>query len=242
VGVVAITGRVGRSFGFRYHRDRALPQSSSRINEFAHPIAQPGAAREPGPAFSVTCVSEFREFSLRSPTLSGWVGALQAFALSYAPTLMKLVSYSELAKLRLTDFVGRDLDIELEESGMIGLLGLGGWERLGESAFEWRQGEPYQTAGISLDLSDTSILSQEAAHRIIERTGLPVFRGMTAAALLEAFGQPETDKVGKSGERFLRFVYGADEQYLFGCTVDHRNGLNYLFLARKDYCDDDDSL
>jgi len=155
---------------------------------------------------------------------------------------MKLASYAELAKLRLKDFVDGDLDIELEESGMIGLVGLGGWERLGKSAFEWRQGEPYQTAGISLDLSDALMVSGKVSSRIIESIGLPVHRGMTLPALIEAFGQPETDKPGRPGERFLRFICGTEEQYLFGCTVDQRDGLNYLFLVRKDYSDEDDSI
>ena len=155
---------------------------------------------------------------------------------------MTLVSYTDLAKMRLQDFVGRDVELELEESGLVTLVGLGGYEGLGETRFCWRQGEPYQTAGIGVDLGPKSLLPQPVAERIIASLGLAVRRGLRVAELVSIFGTPETDKPGRSGARLLRFICGGQEQYLFGCVVDDQRGLVDFFLARKDYCDEDDSI
>jgi hypothetical protein len=65
---------------------------------------------------------------------------------------------------------------------------------------------------------------------------------MSVAALVSIFGAPETDKLGRPGARLLRFVCGGQEQYLFGCVVDDHRGLENFFLARKDYCDEGDSI
>lgn len=92
---------------------------------------------------------------------------------------MQLISYADLAKVRLQDYVDEDGEIEVEESGMIGLVGLGGWERLGETYFTWRQGEDFQTAGIELDFGPDSLLPRAAADQILERLGIPVRAGAT---------------------------------------------------------------
>jgi hypothetical protein len=155
---------------------------------------------------------------------------------------MKLISYTDLAKMRLRNFVGKDVELEMEESGWVTLVGLGGYEGLGETRFCWRQGEPYQTAGVDVDLGLESLLPQPVAERIIASLGLPIRRGMGVAELVSIFGAPESDKSGKPGARWLRFVCGTSERYLFACGVDDTRGLLEFFLARKDYCDEADSI
>ena len=153
---------------------------------------------------------------------------------------MRLLTYADLATLRLRDYVGDGVKIEIEESGMEGLVGLGGWERLGETYFTWRQGEPYQTAGVDIDLGPDSQLPKSGVERLLKRLGVPVAPGMMELEVLSAIGSPEA--TGQLGRRLLRFVCGEREEFLIGCVLDGEKGLNKLFLARKDYCDEDDAL
>src|SRR5688572_29187229 len=151
---------------------------------------------------------------------------------------MKLISYADLAKMHLVDYLGEDSDIEVEESGVIGLVGLGGWERFGETLFCWRQGEAFQTAGIDLDFAPDSLLPQAAADQILQRLGIPVRAGATSSELILTFGRSHRDRASRPGARLLNFVGGETEQFLIGCVVDDRDGLVSLFIARKDYCDE----
>jgi hypothetical protein len=155
---------------------------------------------------------------------------------------MNLISYEELAQLRLADFLGRDVELSTEESGMRVVVGLGGYEEYGETFFGWRQGEPYQTAEVTLDLGPESILPSDAADRIIERLGLPICKGMAASELIRVLGSPSSDKAGSPGTRLLRFICGQKDVYLVGCQVHEQHGLIHLFMARKDYCDEDEAL
>lgn len=155
---------------------------------------------------------------------------------------MRLISYEDLARLRLTDFLDSEAEVDVEESGMQIVVGLGGYEEYGETRFGWRQGEDYQTAEITLDLGPDSILPPEAANRILVRVGLPIDKGMPASALIKALGSPEKDKRGRPGLRLLHFVCGEGDKYLVGCDVDDAGGLTGVFVARKDYCDEDEAL
>lgn len=156
---------------------------------------------------------------------------------------MKVINYKDLAKLRLRDFIGDSPELYVEESGMQVVVGLGGFERLGNSdtSFGWRQGEAYATAEVTLEFGPGSAIPEEVANRILKQIGLPIQAGMTGDELIQVLGPPNVDK--KSGsERSLQFVCGDNEPYLIGCTVDDDAGLNYLFIARKDYCDEDAAL
>ena len=155
---------------------------------------------------------------------------------------MNLVSYADLAEMHLRDFVDASADIDVEESGMIGLIGLGGWERLGENMFGWRQGEPYHTAGVALEFGPESPLTPASADRIVQRLGLPVVAGMSAADLIAKFGSPNQDRPGRPGLRLLHFVSGQDERYRIVFFVDERGGLEGFTFVRKDYSDEDDSI
>lgn len=151
---------------------------------------------------------------------------------------MKLISYADLAKMRLRHYVDDDSEFDVEESGMMGLF-FGGWERLGETSFCWRQGEDFQTAGIELDFGPDSLLPRAAADQILERLGIPVRAGATSTELVSTFGSPLEDKPGRPGARLLDFVCGQSEPFHIGCVVDERDGLVSLFVARKDYCDEE---
>ena len=151
---------------------------------------------------------------------------------------MKVISLEDLARMRLGNYVGKDVEIEIEESGMIGLAGLGGWERLGETYFAWRQGEDYQIAGIELDLGTDSLLPRTAAEQIIKELGLPIEVGMTAPELLLRFGVPFQDKTGRPGDRLLDFICGERDQFVLNCIVGSDKGLTNMYLLRKDYYDD----
>ncbi len=150
---------------------------------------------------------------------------------------MQLLTYSDLSVLRLKDFVGPEQSLSVEESGFQVVVGLGGFESLGESWFGWRQGEAFQTAEVNLDLSPQSLLPSSIADQIIAKLGVPIRRAMTAESLFAAFGKAETDS-GQGPRRFLRFVCGEVEQYLIGCYLESADGLVGFFLARKDYCDE----
>jgi len=144
--------------------------------------------------------------------------------------------------MRLRDFLRESSDIYIEESGMRICVGLGGYEQLGENYFGWRQGEPFQTAEVSIDLHSSSEMPIESARKIIGKLGLPLDKGTTASRLIEAFGTPQIHKPGRVGTHFLRFICGKEEQYLLGCFVDDREGLNSFFLARKDYYDQAEAI
>ena len=144
--------------------------------------------------------------------------------------------------MRLRDFADNEEEFEVEESGMVNLFGLGGYEALGETRFEWTQELPYSTSGISLDLGPKSRLTDDQTTRIIRRLGLPVWKSMTASELIDAFGAPESDTRGRAGLRLLRFLCGYKDSYVLGCCVDDRYGLIEFFFARKDHCDANDAL
>ena len=154
---------------------------------------------------------------------------------------MKLISYADLAKMHLKDYLGENSDIDVEESGMMGLL-FGGWERFGETFFCWKQGEPFQTAGVALDFTSDSLLPPAVAGQILQRLGIPVRAGATSSELLATFGGPQQDRAGRPGVRLLDFVCGEIELFRIGCVVDDHDGLASLFFVRKDYCDEDDSI
>jgi hypothetical protein len=77
---------------------------------------------------------------------------------------MNPVTYDELGRMRLGGFLDDGVELDVEETGMMTLVGLGGFERLGETYFCWKQGEPYHTAGIELDLGPDTILPEESAR------------------------------------------------------------------------------
>jgi hypothetical protein len=85
------------------------------------------------------------------------------------------------------------------------------------------------------------MLPAPVAGRIIDSLGLPIRRGMSAAELISIFGAPEKDESGRLGARWIRFVCGTPERYFLGCGVDDNHGLVDFFLARKDYCDENNS-
>lgn len=154
---------------------------------------------------------------------------------------VNLISYSGLSQLRLREMVG-GIELDFEESGMQVLVGLGGYERYGDTMFCWRQGEAFKTAGIELDLSPTSMLSVDLAAKIIKTIGLPVESGMSASELSRLFGTSDIDTNGSVEPRLLRFVCNEREPYVVGFQVHQQHGLINLFLARKDYCDAEDAL
>ncbi len=145
--------------------------------------------------------------------------------------------------MRLKEFLEKDAQLYVEESGMGVVVGLGGFEQFGEpgetgTVFGWKQGEPYQTAEVSLDLGADSVLPVTAAKQILKRLGLPIKKGIKASELIEIFGNPQRDKKGRPGLRLLDFICGEKDKYYLGCVVDDREGLISMFLARKDYCDE----
>lgn len=155
---------------------------------------------------------------------------------------MQLISYSALAEMRLKDYLPEGTETEIEESGVRVVTGLGGYERFGETFFGWRQNEEYQTAEVTLDFQPNADLPIDAALQILQKLQLPVDRGMRATELIETFGKPVSDKAGRPGLRLLKFICGDTDKYYLGCDVEDGNGLTGLFLARKDYLDEDSSI
>lgn len=151
---------------------------------------------------------------------------------------MKLLTYAELQKVRLSEFLGESAgDIYIEESGVRVVVGLGGYEEFGETRFGWRQGEEFCTAEVSLDLRSSSLLPEASARRILEKLGLPVRKGMSLSELVAVFGTPDRQTRGVAASN-LRFICGDNEKLVLGCHVDDREGLVNLFLVRKDYFDE----
>lgn len=64
---------------------------------------------------------------------------------------------------------------------------------------------------------------------------------MLASELIGMFGAPQIDNKTASG-RFVRFVAGEKEKYFVGFHFDGHGLLTSCFLARKDYCDEDEAL
>jgi len=152
---------------------------------------------------------------------------------------MQLISYADLEKLRLSDFLDDEVEIDVEESGMDNLFGLGGWEQVGESSFEWRQAEEFRTSGVMLDCRPNAELPNDITSRIIERLGLPVTVGMSGAELIAVLGKPSTDKRGRPGLRLLDFLCGDQQEYVVGCCVDDQHGLVQIIFARADYFEEE---
>jgi hypothetical protein len=160
---------------------------------------------------------------------------------------MKLISYRKLARTRLAEFLDKTAELYVEKSGMEVVVGLGGFESFGElgatgTVFGWKQGEPYQTAEVSLELGADSVLPDASVKKLLKRLGLPIKKGMKASELIESFGKPLSNKKGRAKIRLLRFICGEKDKYYLMCVVDDREGLISISLARKDYCDENESL
>lgn len=149
-----------------------------------------------------------------------------------------IISYKDLAKLRLKDFLSASDTTYIEEGGMRICTGFGGYEQLGENYFGWKEGELNQTAEVTLDWQKNSKLPIEAAEKVLVKLQLPLRPGMRASEIIKIFGEPISDKAGRPGLRLLRFICGNPDKYILVCDVENEKGLIGLSLFRKDYYDE----
>ncbi|HEX5219263.1 MAG TPA: hypothetical protein VFZ59_06820 [Verrucomicrobiae bacterium] len=152
---------------------------------------------------------------------------------------MKMISYNDLAKLRLRGFLPKGTELYVEKSGMEIVTGLGGFEQFGETIFGWRQGRPFKTVEVSIDLED-ALMEVEVIQRIINKLGLPIKKGMKLAELISLFGLALSDKPGRAGTRLAEFLCGDSDKYVLGCHVHNRKGLmSFSWRARTAWITDE---
>ena len=147
---------------------------------------------------------------------------------------MELIPYSQFAKLRLTQFVGKD--VKVSESD--------GWEWMGGywinegaygfTSFSREEDTPDEAGGLEMDFSE---LPKDSAQRILGAIRLPLLSGMKLEEVYAVLGEPVAkDTFGKyvHDRQTDEFKVGTEQPYYVSSTVHHESGLTYLAVVRGD--------
>jgi len=147
---------------------------------------------------------------------------------------MELIPYSQFAKLRLKQFVGKD--VEVSESD--------GWEWMGGywinegvygfTSFSREEDTPDETGGLEMDFGS---LPEDSAKAILDAIRLPLRSGMKLEEVYSILGEPkEKDTFGKyvHDRQTDNFKIGSEQPYYVSCTVHNENGLIYVAVVRGD--------
>lgn len=143
---------------------------------------------------------------------------------------MELIPYGQFAKLRLKQFVGKDVDVDdLEGTEWMG----GVWisESLGITGFRRLEATPKEMGGLEVIFEE---ISQEAALAILKTIQLPLTPRMTFNEVRSVLGAPEKTESPIAEWNNHEFTIGKDQPYYVSCSVDHTKGLIGLAVIRKD--------
>ncbi len=147
---------------------------------------------------------------------------------------MELIPYSQFAKLRLKQFVGKDVEVSETD----------GWEWMGGywvnegvngfTSFSRLEDTPEETGGLEIDFVE---LPASSARAILDAVRLPLRSGMKLEDVYAVLGEPkEKDTFGKyvHDRQTDNFEVGSEQPYYVSCTVHNENGLVYLAVLRGD--------
>lgn len=138
------------------------------------------------------------------------------------------MSYEEFGRLRFLDFFPRTSAYEEDDIGGIDYgTGYAGKEGYASTLFARQRN---QTSAVLLEFADDC--TEALGHALLSALGLSVRKGMAYEQVLASLGVPERDR-----RQFVRFVVGDKWPYYVGCSIDDRNGLFRVWIARKDLVD-----
>jgi len=143
---------------------------------------------------------------------------------------MNLITYEQLAKLRLRDFVpDPDSVDENDDWEWMDLL----WhnESVGFTNFCRHEDTPDETGGVEISFAE---LPAPINRRMLSELGLPLRPGMSSEEVLTALGEPvETYKFVRDRISY-DFEVGPAKEYSVSCTVKDDEGLIHVSLIRSD--------
>jgi len=143
---------------------------------------------------------------------------------------MNLISYEQLAKLRLRDFVP-DPDSVEENNDWEWMDLLWRNESVGFTNFCRHEDTPDETGGVEISFAE---LPTPVNRRILSELGLPLRPSMSREEVLTALGEPvETYKFARARISY-DFAVGPAKEYLVSCTVQDEQGLIHVSLIRSD--------
>jgi hypothetical protein len=147
---------------------------------------------------------------------------------------MELIPYSQFAKLRLRQFVAKNVEISKTD----------GWEWMegywinegayGFTSFSREEDTTDETGGLEMDFSE---LPKDSAQRLLDAIRLPLRAGMKLKEVYAVLGEPKKkDTLGKyvHDRQTDEFEIGFSQSYHVSCTVHKKNGLIYLSVIRGD--------
>lgn len=143
-------------------------------------------------------------------------------------TNLRNMSYEEFARLRFLDWFPRTAAYEEDDIGGIDYgTGYAGKEGYTSTLFVRQRNE---TTAILLELGDDC--PETEGNALLDLLGLNLRKGMSYEQVLALLGNPERDR-----RQFVRFVIGDKWPYYVGCSIDDRQGLFRVWIARKDLVD-----
>lgn len=149
---------------------------------------------------------------------------------------MELISYSELAALRLTTLAS-------DVKGLPGpIVSLENWqyqgrEWIGEGVGAFTDflrpiNDPTRVGAVSLDLVDLPDVFQV---EVLRKLRLPLVRGMSKDAVIASMGRAPARVMKFAEDRVtLEFEVGDRWRYEVSCTIRDDAGLTFVTLIRRD--------
>ena len=142
----------------------------------------------------------------------------------------KLPSYNALGSMRLRALLHGDNRL-VEHDGFSWMGGQWVYEGIGFTWFGRLEDQPEITQGVEIDFGE---ISPEAAARILDALGLPLYFGMQLDQIKEFLGPIDTTQRFVDDRATYNFRVGNPESYQVGCTVHEADGLIHVSLIRSD--------
>jgi len=148
-------------------------------------------------------------------------------------TTMKMISFDDFWRLRLTDFLIGEMKAtqvhnwEYLDHHWVGeTIGFTEWLRL--------ESDPDNLRFLSLDLAE---LPTKVANSVFAKIGIPSLKGMSEKYLTDVLGKPAGHLSLNGNKKTHYFLIGEGNQYEVGCTIDKKDGLVYFTILTHDMPD-----
>lgn len=151
---------------------------------------------------------------------------------------LQQMSYKEFAKLKFLDFFPKTTAYrEDHEGGMETGIGMVCTEGYSDTMFTSRCDGRWRTAEMILELG--SDCPEAEGHALLDRLGLGLRKGMSAAEVEAILGRPVRNF--RDRNRSMRFMLGDKHLYYVSCLIVE-DRLSRVYIGRKDLVDKEDAL
>ncbi len=141
-----------------------------------------------------------------------------------------MITYRELAALRLKDFLPQSNEIEqvngwefMDKIWIGEVYGFTEWLRLQE--------DPDILRSVSLDLA---YLDTDVADQIVEKLQVPLEYGLELEEVNKVLGKPVNQMLFVNNRITYEYLIGNSEKYYISATIDQEEGLVYLVVMTLD--------